>query len=255
MAPRRKQERSKASFQQALTTALELFSSQGFGATSMREIADQSGLSMGNLYHHFPNKEALFQHLLNDYWTRLLDPDHPLQKLFARAGFPEDLEEMAEEIERAVEENSAYILLIYVDVVEFRGEHIRTFYEGMSTRFQDFYGARLESRKAAGEIGDVDPLVGVIMATRWFFYYFTVEKCFGAPMHFGMDSRKATAEFIRLLRYGLLPRPGQGSEATVGEPSLDRPSLDRSSLDRSSLDKPSPRATSPKPPSPADGDS
>jgi len=26
------------------------------------------------------------------------------------------------------------------------------------------------------------------------------------PMHFGMSPRKATEEFIRLLRYGLLPR-------------------------------------------------
>ena len=174
----------------------------------MREIADRSGLSMGNLYHHFPNKEAMFQSLLQEYWDRLLDPDHPLQQLFARAGFPEDLEDMAAEIEKTVEENSAYILLIYVDVVEFRGEHIRAFYDGMAARFQELYGAKLAARQAAGELGDVDPLVGVIFATRWFFYYFTIEKCFGAPMHFGMDSRQATTEFIRLLRNGLLPRNG-----------------------------------------------
>ncbi|MEM1177415.1 MAG: TetR/AcrR family transcriptional regulator [Acidobacteriota bacterium] len=216
--PRRKQERSIASYQQALDAALELFSSQGFGATTMREIADKSGLSMGNLYHHFPNKEALFQRLLDDYWGRLLNPDHPLQQLFARAGFPEDLEEMAAEIEAAVEENQAYILLIYVDVVEFQGEHIRTFYEGMATRFRELYGDKLEARKAAGDIGDVDPLVGVILATRWLFYYYTVEKCFGAPMHFGMEPGKATTEFIRLLRYGLFPRdqPAPGNPDDPG---------------------------------------
>ncbi|MEM6793292.1 MAG: TetR/AcrR family transcriptional regulator [Acidobacteriota bacterium] len=211
--PRRTQERSKASTRQALNAALELFSSQGFGATTMREIADKSGLSMGSLYHHFPNKEALFERLLDDYWGRLLDPDHPLQQLFARAGFPEDLEEMAAEIESAVEENKSYILLIYVDVVEFQSQHIRRFYEGMATRFRELYGDKLEARKAAGEIGDVDPLVGVILATRWLFYYYTVEKCFGAPMHFGMEPSQATTEFIRLLRLGLFPRdspPGAG---------------------------------------------
>ncbi len=209
MSPRRKQARSKASFEKMLRTALELFSSQGFGATTMRQIADRSGLSMGNLYHHFPNKEAMFQRLLEDYWTRLQDPEHPLQQLFARANFPEDLEETAEIIEAVVEDNAAYILLIYVDVVEFRGEHIRAFYEGMATRFQEVYGDKLEARKAAGEFGDVDPLVGVIMATRWFFYFFTIEKCFGAPMHFGMKPQQATHEFIRLLRFGLLPRSGE----------------------------------------------
>ncbi|MEM9291092.1 MAG: TetR/AcrR family transcriptional regulator [Acidobacteriota bacterium] len=225
MSPRRKQERSKASMDKVLETALELFSSQGFGATSMRQIADGAGMSMGNLYHHFPNKESLFERLLDDYWARLNDPDHPLQQIFSRAEFPEDLERMAAVIEQAVDENKAYILLIYVDVVEFRGEHIRAFYEGMAERFQQVYGEKLEVRKAAGELGDVDPLVGVILATRWLFYFFTVEKCFGAPMHFGLEPAKATEAFIRLLRLGLLPRSGDplagsvpSSSAAASEP-------------------------------------
>ncbi len=219
MSPRRKQERSKASYKQVLSTALELFSSQGFGATTMRQIADLSGLSMGNLYHHFPSKETMLQRLLQDYWQRLQDPEHPLQRLFERAGFPEDLEETAKVIEAAVEENAPYIMLIYVDVVEFRGEHIRAFYEGMAARFQEVYGEKLEERKAAGDFGDVDPLVAVIMATRWFFYFFTVEKCFGAPMHFGMSPQQATREFIRLLRFGLLPRSEERTSGQKENPS------------------------------------
>lgn len=216
MSPRRKQQRSEDSVRHALDAALELFSSQGFGTTSMRQIADRSGLSMGNLYHHFPSKESMFQQLLDDYWQRLQDPEHPLQQLFARAAFPEDLEEMASVIENVVEENAAYILLIYIDVVEFKGEHIRAFYEGMAARFKEIYGDTLEARKAAGEFGDVDPLVGVIMATRWFFYFFTIEKCFGAPMHFGIKPQEATEEFIRLLRHGLLPR--------AADPGREKPS-------------------------------
>lgn len=217
MTTRRQQERSEASVEQALTAALELFSSQGFGATSMRQIADTSGLSMGNLYHHFPSKESLFQQLLDRYWARLSAPEHPLQQLFQRAAFPDDLEEMAEVIEAVVEENASEILLIYIDVVEFKGEHIRGFYEGMAARFRETYGDKLAARKAAGELGDIDPLVGVIMATRWFFYFFTIEKCFGAPMHFGMTPKQATEEFIRLLRHGLLPRPPvPSSEGTTG---------------------------------------
>ena len=41
--------------------------------------------------------------------------------------FPDDLEEMAAAIEQVVADNSAYILLIYIDVIEFKGRHIRTF--------------------------------------------------------------------------------------------------------------------------------
>lgn len=216
MLPTKRQARSQASISRVLETALELFSSQGFGATSMRQIADSSGISVGNLYHHFPNKEAIFKRLIDDYWSLLRDPDHPLRRLFLRAAFPDDLEEMAAAIGSVVEENAAYILLFYVDVIEFRGEHIRAFYEGMAEEFKMVYGPRLEERQRAGEFGDVDPLVAVMLATRWFFYFYTVEKCFGTPMHFGMAPKEATREFIRLLRYGLKPRPDSS-------PTTDRP--------------------------------
>jgi AcrR family transcriptional regulator len=207
VARSRQRAKSEQSVEQTLAAALELFSNHGFGATTMRQIAGRSGQSTGNLYHHFPNKEAIFRRLLGDYWTGLQRHDHPLQQLFQKADFPEDLEEMAEVIERVVEENAAYILLFYVDVVEFRGLHVRSFYEAMAGNFEQVYGEKLEEKKRAGEIGDVDGVAAVMMVTRWFFYFFTVEKCFGVPMHFGMDPKRAIAEFIHLIRVGLLPRP------------------------------------------------
>lgn len=194
---------------QALEAALELFSSRGFRGTSMRLIAEKSGLSAGNLYHHFSSKEEIFRHLLEQYWQKVLDPDRGLFQVFADAAFPEDLERMAEAIEQTVDSFAPYIMLIYVDVIEFNGEHIRSFYEGMAGRFEEAYGERFRERQAAGEFGDVNPMVAVMVAARWFFYFFTVEKCFGAPMHFGMEPKKAVDEFIRLMRYGLLPRGGE----------------------------------------------
>lgn len=202
-------EKSEVSMGRTLKAALKLFSSQGFRATSMREIADGAGLSVGNVYHHFPSKEAIFQRLLEEYWERVMDPDLALNQVFRKADFPDDLEELAAAIEEVVERFRPYILLIYVDVIEFQGEHIRSFYEGMADRFRQMYAGRFEERRQAGELGDVDPMVAVMVATRWFFYFFTVEKCFGVPMHFGMRPEEATREFIRLLRLGLLPREDQ----------------------------------------------
>ncbi len=206
MSRSRQKAKTLASREQALSAALSLFSNQGFGATTMRQIAEKSGMSLGNLYHHFGNKEALFQQLLDDYWAGLQKPDNPLRLLYERANFPEDLEEMAEIIEKTIEDNAEYILLFYVDVIEFRGRHIRTFYKVMAREFRRVYGKKLEEKKQAGEIGDIDALSAVIMATRWLFYFYTVEKCFQMPKHFGMEPKKAVAEFIRLIRLGLLPR-------------------------------------------------
>lgn len=213
MGRQKQQAKSEASVDKALNAALELFSKHGFRASTMREIADLAGISMGNLYHHFPNKEAIFEQLFERYWGRLGDPGLELNQIFAEANFPDDLERLAAAIEQVVEDNVPYILLIYVDVIEFRGRHIHTYYEHMAGRFQAAYGERLAERKAAGEIGDVDPMLAVMVATRWLFYFFTVEKCFGVPMHLGMTPRQMVQGFIRLLRLGLEPRGEAGASA------------------------------------------
>ena len=212
----RQAERSEVAIARARETALQLFSRQGYGATSMRQISAESGLSVGNLYHHFGSKEAIFQQLIDGYWDTLLAPDSRLQQVFNRANFPDDLEEMATAIEESVRQNAAEIMLIFIDVIEFRGQHIRRFYETMAERFREAYGASFERRRAAGTLGEVDPLVAVMVATRWLYYFYTVENCFGVPMHFGMDASQAVDEFIRILRYGVLPRADEGAApATV----------------------------------------
>ncbi len=187
-----------------LDAALELFSSQGYGATSMRQIAEACDQSVGNLYHHFGSKEAIFKQLIDDYWARIMQPDHPLQKVFVAANFPDDLEDLAAAIEWTVEENKSSILLVFIDVIEFQGRHIRSFYETMADRFKAAYGKHFEELEREGRLTDADPMVAVMVATRWLFYFFTVEKCFGVPMHFGMDASQAVDGFIRILRNGLL---------------------------------------------------
>jgi AcrR family transcriptional regulator len=48
-----------------LETARGLFESQGFSATSMRQIAEKTGIGKATIYHHFKDKNALFLALLD----------------------------------------------------------------------------------------------------------------------------------------------------------------------------------------------
>jgi AcrR family transcriptional regulator len=47
-----------------LENARALFESQGFSATSMRQIAEQTGIGKATIYHHFTDKQSLFLALL-----------------------------------------------------------------------------------------------------------------------------------------------------------------------------------------------
>src|SRR5690242_528132 len=53
--------RSKAGETKAriLEGALKLFREKGFDATTMRDIAQAAGMSLGSTYYHFDSKEAL----------------------------------------------------------------------------------------------------------------------------------------------------------------------------------------------------
>lgn len=50
---------------QILAAAERAFVRLGFHATSMQNVADEAGMSAGNLYRYFPSKEAIVEELCN----------------------------------------------------------------------------------------------------------------------------------------------------------------------------------------------
>lgn len=57
---------------QLLTQCFDLFAQRGYGALTMRQIAEALNVSTGTLYHYFPTKEALFQQLVEDVTSQTL---------------------------------------------------------------------------------------------------------------------------------------------------------------------------------------
>ena len=212
LAQEAKSERSRIAILQA---ALLLFSKQGYRSTSIREIATEAGLSTGNVYHHFPDKEALFKTLLDQYFTAIDTPEFPFNRALAAGAFPDDLEALARAAEESVRSYRPYVALIYIDVVEFEGTHIRKFYSEMSGRFNTFLNRRfpgdaLRDRLAPG----FHPNTALMLASRLFLQYFAVEILFGVPCQFGMDTPTAMAEVSEILRTGMF-RADEGAQSAA----------------------------------------
>ena len=61
-APRsRRDEYSEATRRALLESAARLFAEKGFAATSLDEVAAEARVTKGAVYHHFANKQALFE--------------------------------------------------------------------------------------------------------------------------------------------------------------------------------------------------
>lgn len=198
-------ERSERSRALILDTALKLFAHRGYGATSVRDIAEEAGLSKGNVYHHFPDKESIFRALLDRYFDAMSTPDFPFNRALATGTFPDNLEEMGRAARETVKAYRDYVALIYVDVVEFDGSHIRKFYAEMAKRFESFMKAHGMEAELRGKLQDgLSPLSAVMLATRIFYNYFSIEIIFGVKDHFGKHTDDVIGEISRILRHGML---------------------------------------------------
>ncbi len=198
-------ERSERSRGLILEAALRLFSQQGYRATSIRDIAEAAGVSTGNVYHQFPDKETIFRTLLDQYWQALAEPDHPVNAALAAGAFPDDLEALGRAVRKGVEIYRPYVALIYVDVVEFEGSHIRRYYADMAQRFQDFLDKHADTLALHEKLRpEVSPVSAVMLSTRLLFYYYAVELVFGVPNQFGRDTDTALREITSILRHGMM---------------------------------------------------
>jgi AcrR family transcriptional regulator len=202
------EERSERSRAQIMEAALALFSHQGYRATSTREIAQRAGVSTGSVYHHFKEKETIFRELLDVYWRAIEDPDFPTNKALTTGSFPENIEEIGLAARASVERYRPYVALIYVDVVEFGGSHIRKFYSEMAGRFERFVVAHRDELKLDGKLRpEIKPASAIMLTFRTFLQYFSVELVFGVTDHFGKDSDEVVREIACILRHGML-KPG-----------------------------------------------
>jgi len=74
MSPKgRQQQRTRATVSTLLSSATRLFGERGYADTSLEDIAEDCGLTIGAIYHHFGNKKALFGAVNEAVERRIID--------------------------------------------------------------------------------------------------------------------------------------------------------------------------------------
>jgi AcrR family transcriptional regulator len=205
------EERSERSRSALLDAALGLFSSQGYRATSVRDIAERAGTSTGSVYHHFRDKETIFQTLLDQFWQASTHPDFPLMRAFEDGAFPDNLPAIGRAARDMVSTWRPYIALVYVDVVEFEGKHIHRFYAHLAERFEEFLTRRPDLHIPDRVRDGIPPSVAMMLTTRIYMYYFVVEILFGVPNHYGLRSEEATTLIADILSGGMVRQDSRGA--------------------------------------------
>lgn len=141
-----KEQREKSQLRIA-DAALKLFTTKGFHGTNTREIAKEVGVSTGSIYTHYASKEAMFKDLTQRYRTNveswLAQTVRKIPDPLSRAG----LTTLASAIRAKVRANPEYLLLIFIDVVEFRNQYFAKTFVNVPEQFRKLLGDRLEQVK------------------------------------------------------------------------------------------------------------
>ncbi len=174
----------------------------------MREIADEAGVSTGNVYHHFPDKETIFRELIDEYFAAADTQRFPFRRALAGLqDFPDNIEQLGYAARESIEQYRDYHLLIYVDVIEFGGTHIQKFYSEMAERFTRIMEEQGTTEEITARLRpNVSPTSALLLTTRMFFNYFSVEILFGVNAPFGKSSEEVVKEVADIIRNGVCAR-------------------------------------------------
>jgi AcrR family transcriptional regulator len=74
----RRDKQKAETFIDIMRSAEALFMQRGYEKTSMRQIADRSGVTKGALYYHFDSKESLLDRMCADHYEALVNAARPL---------------------------------------------------------------------------------------------------------------------------------------------------------------------------------
>jgi AcrR family transcriptional regulator len=206
-------ERSRRKIESA---ALAIFTKQGYHGTSMREIADKAGFSIGNLYNHYSTKEKLFVSLVQQYETRM---NQLRAESFADLGEIFDNDELARfarKVRDIVYNNPDYWRLMYIDVVEFGNRHFAHIYQGWNAQVEAGLGDRLRAATERGTWSGIKPSIAFSIIYLQFLTYFLIETLFKGKGHLGVSDEEAIQQMIHMMTRGIwLPENGKAGKAVT----------------------------------------
>lgn len=139
--------------QKIIDAAKALFSEKGYAGTGLREIAERAGVSLGNIYNYFKNKEEIFSEIFNPeaIGATLINSFGSIQ-----GDFPFNMSDIILMIKKAVDSNIDLYRLYYIDIIEFGAKNTNRLIGYFITLSKSVFREQLDREVKKGNLRDLD---------------------------------------------------------------------------------------------------
>ena len=184
-----------------IVSARELFNKYSFDKVSMDEIAKKAGVTKKTIYHHFRDKQELFQYFISEELEKMRKKIEATEK--KKESFLEKISEDLNNILAVSKDNQLLINLIREK--ESENFHNQDFFKVYETRIISYLEKKIEEEVSRGNIRECDSrLTAFIIYKTIYSLTFEYDK--------KVNQKKVCKEVTNILSNGLLVKGGDKNE-------------------------------------------
>jgi AcrR family transcriptional regulator len=181
-----------------IESAYALFLEQGYAATSMRQIAERTGLALGGIYNHFSSKEAIFSDLII-----AKHPFHEILPLLQSAPgdtVEEFVRNAATSMVGELGRRPDFVKFLFIELVEFNGRDVPRMFQIIFPQIAPLI-QRFQSR--LGELREIPPHV-LFRAFLGLFFSFYITEFLLAGTPAAAMQENALNHFVDIFLHGVI---------------------------------------------------
>jgi AcrR family transcriptional regulator len=178
--------------------ALGLFMEQGYHATSMRQIAERTGLALGGIYNHFASKDEIFGAIIKD--------KHPYKQIVPSilAAEGETAEEFfrnaAQAIVTELGNRPDFMKLMFIEFVEFSGKHMPAIVGQIAPKILPVFDRMVKHRK---NLRSINPAILMRSFLGMVFSFYMTELLIGDSLKKLMP-KNSFEQYVDVFLHGIL---------------------------------------------------
>ncbi len=185
--------------QAILGAAYDLIIRQGYAATSMRQIADKSGIALGGIYNHFSSKEDVFRAIVQERhpFFQMI----PILSAVPGATVEEFVRNAARTLVAELGRHPEFLNLMLVEIVEFKSKHVPLVFDKFLPMVLPI------AQHIASLKGNVRPIPPFVLARAFlgmFFSYYITEVLMGRSLPRELRQINTMDHFVDIFLHGIL---------------------------------------------------